>query len=242
MADLSWLTARPIAHRGLHDMNRTVWENTLPAFSRAVDAGYAIECDVHLTLDGQPIVFHDDALVRLTRTDGYVWQRTAAEMQALRVGGTEDTPPLLDDLLAFVAGRVPIVVELKGIPGHDSGLVEAVGRRLAGYRGPAAIMSFDHWLIRDFARHAPGIPAGLTAWGSGTGEIEAHFSMLAHGIDFCSYDVTALPNPFVTFLRERLGRPAISWTVRDQAGVEATRVHADQMTFEGFDPDASAVA
>ena len=59
-------------------MNKTVWENTLSAFRRAVDKGFAIECDVHLTADGVPVVFHDDDLKRLTGTDGFVWQRTAA--------------------------------------------------------------------------------------------------------------------------------------------------------------------
>ena len=242
MSDLSWLTARPIAHRGLHDMNDTVWENTLTAFSRAVDHGYAIECDVHLTSDGQVVIFHDDQLERLTGTKGYVWQRTGAEMRALRIGGTEDRVPSLDELLDLVDGRVPLVVELKGIPGHDSGLVARVGERLARYSGPVAIMSFDHWLIRDFARDAPGLPAGLTAWGDQPHEIEAHFAMLAHGLDFTSYSVTHLPNPFVTFMRERLGAPIISWTVRDEEAVRISEQHADQMTFEGFVPDPGFVS
>jgi hypothetical protein len=66
---------------------------------------------------------------------------------------------------------------------------------------------------------------------------DAHFSMLGCGYSFVSYDVTALPNPFVSFVRERLGMPVISWTVRDKAAVERTFAHVDQITFEGFDPD-----
>lgn len=242
MSDLDWLVARPVAHRGYHDMNREVWENTLSAISRAMDHGFAIECDVHLSADGVPVVFHDDKLDRLTGTQGYIWQRTAAEMGALRIGGTADHAPTLAEMLALVDGRVPIVVELKGIPGHDQGLVAKVGKLLKQYRGKAAIMSFDHWLVRDFLRDAPGIPAGLTAWGGGMGEIEAHFSMLAHGISFVSYEVTQLPNSFVSFVRDRLGMPVITWTVRDKAAVDRTFAHADQMTFEGFDPDAAPVA
>ena len=84
-------------------------------------------------------------------------------------------------------------------------------------------MSFDHWLIRDFAKDAPGIPAGLTAYGGMQQEFEAHCSMLAHGISFVSYDVTELPNRFVTFVRERLAMPVISWTVRDQAAVKLSQ-------------------
>ncbi len=242
MTDLSWLTARPIAHRGLHDLNKKCWENTLSAFERAAQRGYAIECDVHLTSDGDVVVFHDNALDRLTGTEGYVWQRTAAEMGALRIGGTVDHPPTLAELLALVDGRVPLVIELKGIPGKDEGLVAKVASALRGYRGKAAIMSFDHWLIRDFTAHAPGIPAGLTAAGERDHELEAHFSMLAHGISFVSYAVDHLPNRFVSFVRERLDMPVITWTVRNQTAVERTFAHADQMTFEGFLPDETPVA
>ncbi|MBN9073901.1 MAG: glycerophosphodiester phosphodiesterase [Rhizobiales bacterium] len=238
MADLSWLTARPVAHRGYHDMNRTVWENTLPAFARAADKGFTIECDVHLSSDGVPVVFHDHDLHRLANADGYVWQRTADEMGALRVGTTGDHAPRLAEVLDLVDGRVPLVIEIKGTPGHDNGLVAAVASALRDYRGRAAIMSFDHWLIRDFAKDAPGIPGGLTAWGTRDQEIEAHFSMLAHGISFVSYSLDELPNRFVTFVRERLGLPVLSWTVCNGEGLKKTFAHVDQMTFEGFDPDA----
>lgn len=240
--DLAWLTQRAIAHRGLHDGNRTRWENTLSAFAAAAERGFAIECDVHLTADGVPVVFHDDRLSRLTGTEGLVWQRTAAEMAALRIGGTADHPPTLREMLDLVAGRVPLVIELKGIPGHDSGLVATVSRELRAYPGKAAIMSFDHWLVRDFPRDAPSIPCGLTATGIATGDLEAHFSMLAHGISFVSFDVTQLPNPFVSFVREKLSMPVITWTVRGADAVETTRAHADQMTFEGFDPAESFIA
>lgn len=238
MTDLSWLTARPIAHRGYHDMNRTRWENTLPAFDAAIAQNFAIECDVHLSADGVPVVFHDDDLLRLAGQDGYVWQRTAAEMGALSIGGTGDHAPTLSEMLDRVAGRVPLVIELKGIPGHDDGLVAKVAELLRAYSGRAAIMSFDHWLIRRFPTEAAGIPAGLTAYGQKQSEIEAHFSMLGNGISFVSYGVFDLPNPFIRFVRERLAMPVITWTVRKPAEVAQTVAEADQMTFEGFDPDA----
>lgn len=242
MNDISWLTRRPIAHRGYHDMNKKVWENTLTAFGRAIDNDYAIECDVHLSLDGEVVVFHDNDLRRLAGEEGFVWQKTAAEFGALRIGGTKDHAPTLKETLALVAGRVPIVIELKGIPGHDAGLVAQVGALLKGYKGKVAIMSFDHWLIRDFSRYMPGVPSGLTAWGHQQQEIEAHFSMLAYGISFVSYAVEQLPNPFVSFVRDRLSMPVISWTIRDQAAVDHSLAHADQMTFEGFEPQMVGVA
>ena len=95
MAKLSWLTKRPIAHRGYHDMNKKVWENTLSAFSRAVEHDFAIECDVHLTADNQVVVFHDNDLRRVAGQEGFIWQKTAAEMGALSIGGTNDHAPTL---------------------------------------------------------------------------------------------------------------------------------------------------
>jgi glycerophosphoryl diester phosphodiesterase len=239
MTDLSWLIARPIAHRGFHDKNRTRWENTLSAFDAAIERDYAIECDAHLSSDGVPVVIHDDDLKRLTGEDGFVWQRTAAELGAMRIGGTEDHVPTLEEVLARIGGRVPVVVEVKGTPGRDAGLVERVGKQLTRYQGKAAIMSFDHWLIRDFAKYAPGIPGGLTAYGRDNALIEAHFSMLAHDIAFTSYAAGDLPNPFVSFVREKLKMPVITWTVLDQPAVDLTFRYADQMTFEGFEPDAA---
>ena len=235
MGDLSWLTRRPIAHRGYHDMNRGRWENTLSAFEAAIERGYAIECDVHLAADGVPVVFHDSALGRLTGRDGFVHAMTAAALTQLTIGGTQDRIPTLAEMLARVGGRVPLVIELKGAEGKDEALVAAVAKTLAGYDGKAAIMSFDRWLVRRFASDAPGIPAGLTAEGIAMPALEAHFSMLAHPISFVSFSVADLPNPFVAFVREKLAMPVITWTVRNEHAKAATFAHADQMTFEGFE-------
>src|SRR5690606_5538401 len=172
----------------------------------------------------------------LTGRQGQVWQHTAGELTDLTIGGTEERVPSLAAVLELVSGRVPIVIELKGIPGQDHGLVEEVVRCLGGYPGPAAMMSFDHHLVRDMALHAGSIPYGLTAEGLETTAIETHFTMLAHGISFVSYAVKHLPNPFVSFVRDKLSMPVITWTVRDDAAAKATFEHADQMTFEGFIP------
>jgi len=238
MSSIEWLAKRPIAHRGLHDQNKTRWENTLAAFEAAARAGFAIECDVHLTKDGGVVVFHDDDLQRLAGREGRITDLTLAEATALHVGGTEEQVPTLRQMLDLVDGRVPLVIELKGIEGRDDGLVAAVARELAGYKGEAAIMSFDHHLIRRFASDAPGIPGGLTAEGTRPQNFEAHFSMLAHGISFVSYNVHHLPNPFVTFVREKLHMPVISWTVRDREMQKHSELNVEQITFEGFDPRA----
>jgi glycerophosphoryl diester phosphodiesterase len=233
---MNWLTARPIAHRGLHDMNQTRLENTLSAFEAAAQAGYAIECDVVMSADGVPMVFHDLTLERLTSETGDVISRTSAELGKLNIGGTADCIPTLAEALALVAGRVPIVIELKGHDQNDVRLVAAVAKALAAYKGHAAIMSFDHWLVRRFQYDAAGIPAGLTAEGTKASDLEQHFAMLSANLSFVSYNVHHLPNTFISFCRDKLAMPVITWTVRDPNTVALTRTHADQMTFEGFNP------
>jgi len=237
MPDMAWLTARPIAHRGYHDLNGARWENTLSAFEAAASRGFSIECDVHLSADGVPVVFHDGELERLTGQKGSVFERPAADLAQMRVGGTADHVPTLAEMLARIGGRVPVVIELKGIEGKDDGLVGRVAECLRSYPGKAAIMSFDHWLVRRFGTEAPGVPAGLTASGRTPADLEAHFSMLAHPISFVSFGLMDLPNRFVETTREKLAMPVITWTVRDQWGLDLTRRYADQITFEGFDPE-----
>ena len=233
---LNWLTAKPIAHRGLHDMNVTRFENTLAAFNAACTAGYPIECDVVLSADGVPMVFHDLTLERLTTETGDVIARTSAELGKIHIGGTADCIPTLSEALALVAGRVPIIIELKGHIESDVRLVAAVAKVLDDYNGHAAIMSFDNWLIRRFQYDATDIPAGLTAEGTKDGDLEQHFAMLSANLSFISYNVHHLPNKFISFCREKLAMPVITWTVRNPETVALTKAHADQMTFEGFTP------
>lgn len=232
---LPWLAAHPIAHRGLHDMNNARWENTLSAFDAAIARGYAIECDVRLAADGVPVVFHDDGLKRLTGEEGTVGEHSATRLSALRIGGTDERIPTLARTLEHVGGAVPLLIELKG-GGHDAGLAAAVGAALAGYRGKVALMSFEHRLVRNLERHVPHVPRGLTAQGTDEDALVSHFAMLAHDMAFVSYAVGDLPNRFVSFVRERLGLPVITWTVRTPEEVERTFAFADQMTFEGFEP------
>ena len=236
--DFGWLVARPIAHRGYHDMNQSIWENTASAFQRAIDAGYAIECDVQIATDGVPVVFHDDDLERLCGLRGDVRERTSRELAQLRVGGTSDGVPSLPALLKQVAGKVPLVIELKGRPGDDEGFAEAVVECLENYDGPVALMSFDHWLLRDLKATDASCPIGLTAEGVKPESFFVHEEAMQLGLNFISYCVHHLPNAFIEAQRAQ-GIPIITWTVRDAPAREKTSAHADQMTFEGFDPDAT---
>ena len=230
------LTRRPIAHRGLHDGNVQCMENSLPAFEAAVERDFAIELDVQLSADGVAMVFHDESLDRLTGESGPVAERTAQELRAITLTGTDAWIPTLAETLAFVGGRVPVVIEMKDNGDRNRQLALAVAGDLVGYAGPVVVMSFKKHLLACFGQSGSPVPFGLTAEGIGAPALAEHEEALTLGISFVSYHVKAIPNAFITRVREDFGLPVITWTVRTPEDVEATRLHADQMTFEGFIP------
>ena len=235
MTNADWIKDVPVAHRGYHDLNKLVWENTLSAFSRAVDAGFAIECDLHYASDGVPIIFHDEDLRRLCNLNGDIRERTSRELGLIAIGGTNDKIPTLSQLLDLVQGKVPLVLELKGREADDEGFAESVLEVLQNYEGKVALMSFDHWLLRDLKALEAPYPLGLTANGNTPEEIKTHAAAMEIGLDFISFYYGDLPNPFITGERGK-GIPVITWTVRDEEARRRTFENADQMTFEGFDP------
>lgn len=235
MTNAAWIRDLPVAHRGYHDLNKHVWENTLSAFSRAVEAGFAIECDLHYASDGVPIIFHDEDLQRLCNLNGDIRDRTSRELGLIAVGGTNDKVPTLRQLLDLVKGKVPLVLELKGREADDEGFAEAVLEVLEGYEGKVALMSFDHWLLRDLKALGAPYPLGLTANGNTPEDFRMHAKAMEIGLDFISYHYGDLPNAFIRGEREK-GLPVITWTVHDEAARKHSFEHADQMTFEGFDP------
>lgn len=238
MSKIDWLIEHPVAHRGYHDMNKAVWENTLSAFTRAIEAGFAIECDLHYAADGVPVVFHDDDLQRVCNLPGELRDRSSAELGLLSVGGTKDKIPTLKQLLLLCGGRVPLVLELKGRQDEDDGFAAAVLEVLEDYKGHVALMSFDHWLLKDLKALKCPYPVGLTADGNDPDMYFKHDEAMQLGLDFISYFYGHLPNPFITAQRQR-GITVITWTVRDEEARKITFAHADQMTFEGFDPRES---
>ena len=249
MAGPDWLTARPVAHRGFHDAAAGRIENTLSAAEAAIDRGFAIECDLQLTADENAVVFHDDTLDRLTDGSGRVDGKSLAEAKAARLNGTDDRIPTLAELLETVAGRVPLLVELKSHWNGDRRLERTVARTLAAYQGPLAVMSFDPASMRAMAGLAPALPRGLVAdrftdpeydgLSAGRRFALRHLLEVARlGAQFVAYDVKALPASAPLFLRH-LGWPLLTWTVRTAADRATAARYADQMIFEGFDPEAA---
>ncbi|MGV3553235.1 glycerophosphodiester phosphodiesterase family protein [Rhizobium sp.] len=234
-ADLEALIRQPVAHRGRHDGNKAVWENTLSAFEAAIEQGFAIECDLQYAADAVPVVFHDDDMERLCNTKVDVRSKTSGELGLMSIGGTRDKVPTLARLLSLVKGRVPLVLELKGREGDDEGFASAVLEAVEEYQGPLALMSFDHWLLRDLRELGTTRPVGLTAWGEKPEDFIAHEQAMALGLDFISYHILHLPNDYITLQRSK-GIPVITWTVRNAEQQAHSDANAEQITFEGFDP------
>lgn len=241
--------ARPFAHRGLHDAARGRIENSRAAVLAAVARGFAVEIDVQLSADGEAMVFHDVALDRLTGESGPVAARDAAALGRIELTGGGETIPTLSEILSAVACRVPLLVEIK----DQGGALDATGvgpleRRvveaLRGYAGPVAAMSFNPVSVAEIGRLTPGLPRGLTACAAEDYPNEippprrrALAEMKGFDAGFVSYDARRLPTPRTRALRAA-GVPVICWTIRDKLAARAALTHCDQVTFEGFDPEA----
>ncbi len=233
---IEWLIANPIAHRGFHNVEAGVVENSISSYQAAIDAGFSIESDLQITKDGRVVVFHDEKLDRLTGSSGRVCQHTVDELAKISLNGSNDTIQSLERHLELTAGRVALLLELKGNLGQDELMVEAVGRALHGYNGNVAVMSFNRRLVAQFKRTIPDRPRGLTATGD---DALFAFHMKAFtdfDVNFISYDVREIPNRFVSEIKNRGNIPVLSWTVKTAEERQISDIYADQMTFEGFDP------
>ncbi len=230
-----WLIETPIAHRGLHDIDKQNYENTTTAWQAAIDDGYSIESDLQITLDGKAVVFHDPDLGRMTDQSGPVRHKTAAELAKIKIKDSTDTIRTLDEHLELTAGKVPLLLEPKGIMGEDNGLIRSIAQSLSTYKGRAAVMSFNHWLTVQFSESIPDRPRGLTAMGN-ENCYDFHMGAMRDGdLQFVSYRIHDIPCRFITDIR-RDGTPVITWTVRTREECERTYTYADQVTFEGIDP------
>jgi glycerophosphoryl diester phosphodiesterase len=248
MQALSWLTARPVAHRGLHDANAGIIENTTSAFNAAITANYAFECDLQITSDGEAVVHHDDQLGRLTEGSGRLETMTAAELKHIPYKASADRIITVGELCDFVAGRVTMLIELKSRFDGDMRVVERAAQVIAAYNGPAALMSFDPAQIAHLRTVAPRITRGIVAesqylpedWRDlpqGSRRTMMYFCHAFHTRPhFIAFSVRNLPAlvPFVA--RNVFGRPLLTWTVRTQADQDTAARFADQMIFEGFRP------
>jgi glycerophosphoryl diester phosphodiesterase len=236
-AKVGWLGSVAYAHRGLHSTG--VPENSLSAFRAAIEKGMGIECDVQRSLDGQAMVFHDFELERLTGESGPLGERNAADLGKIELTGSKDRIPDLKRVLAELAGRVPILIEIKSSGTsfkHAGALCQAVRRTLEGYPGPHAVMSFDPRVVRWFADRSPLTVRGLVVTEENAkalrGMVRRRLSLWAARPDFLAYDIRDLPSRFAAGQRKR-GLPVLTWTVRSEEHRERAAAHADAPIAEG---------
>ena len=236
----SWLVEMPIAHRGLHDKNTP--ENSLAAFSKAIEKGFAIELDVQLLADETVVVFHDNSLSRMTGNDGYIKFLNKNDLKVLKLKGTKEYIPTFEEVLKLVDGRTPLLIEIKNTQKVGK-LEQKVIDLLKNYNGEFAVQSFNPFSLQYFKNHAPNILRGQLS-GSFKGEKLAWFKKIllkrlafnknvSHP-NFISYEYTALPNRYVKKYKDI---PLLAWTLRSKEEYLKVVKYCDNIIFENFVPE-----
>ncbi|HEX2217104.1 MAG TPA: glycerophosphodiester phosphodiesterase family protein, partial [Xanthobacteraceae bacterium] len=200
------------------------------------------------TADGEAMVHHDAALGRLTEDTAHLATMTAAALKQIAFKVADERMITLGELCELVAGRVPLIVELKSRYEADITLVRRVVEVLRGYAGPVAVMSFDPRQVRALRALAPGLPRGIVAqrrydhpeWERLSPAQRRSMTHLLHAFStqphFVAYRVQDLPAPAPQLARYFFGLPLLTWTVRTPEERARAARWASQMIFEGFKP------
>ena len=244
-ASLEHMQGYHYTHRGYHDGNVNIPENSLSSFAAAIDAGYGIELDVQLSSDKVPMVIHDADLDRICGVQGKVWDYTCAELQQMKLFGTDETIPTLAEALALIDGQVPILLEYK-MDKVDTDVCAYSHEILKDYDGPYAIQCFHPFALFWYRRNANDVPRGIIAKNfirenREKGEKSDIIDFLTTNLmlnvigypDFIAYDWQDA-DYFALKLTRLMGAPTSTWTLKDPAHYEAVKGEFDLYTFEGF--------
>ncbi len=239
--DRKILSGLYIAHRGLHDIEDSGEENSLSAFRFAVQNGFAIENDIHLTADGEVVVFHDDTLERMCGVSGKVEEKTLAELKKLRLKDTDEQIPTLRECLAVVNGKTPLLIEFKVVGGNCASLCTAADKILSEYNGKYIIQSFYPGVLSWYKKHCPDVCRGQLAEVFGKDKpkyyklLSSLFTNVLTRPDFISYN-----HKNAKFFFRRLcvlfGAHSVGWTYRSQDAIDNTKEYFDTYIFENFLP------
>jgi len=241
----------PLAHRALHDAHARRPENSRAAIEAAIAAGYGIEIDLQLSRDGRAMVFHDYDLGRLTDQKGPIQQRSADDLMQIGLRGGNEGIPTFAEVLRIVAGRAPLLVELKDQHGQmgpaDGRLEHAVAQDVQGYGGPLALMSFNPHSVAALRDLVPMIPRGLTTCAFTEKDwplLKADRRDALRGIPgYNSTGASFISHHFKDLDAERVaesrlsGASVLCWTIRSRQTEREARQFADNITFEGYLPD-----
>lgn len=241
---------RATAHRGLHDKARGIIENTWPAFEAAIAGDYGIECDLQRSKDNVPLVFHDFTLDRLIAGSGRVADHKFEDLKALSYKNHSATMLSFEVFLGRVAGRVPLLVELKSnwTPPNRAWL-NTVCQLCERYHGPLALMSFDPDVLCAVKDIAPAIARGFVSgvyrhpnrepwYQNDVSDARALALSNLEPIDtiepdLLAYHVHDLDCPAISNARQNLKLPVFAWTVRTAAEWQLCETFADAAIFEG---------
>jgi glycerophosphoryl diester phosphodiesterase len=249
-ADLAWLKSVLIAHRGLHHNDRGIPENSIASFREAMEKGYIIELDVAMTKDQQLVVYHDRKLRRGLGIDQYLHELTYEELSQYRIFGTNETIPLFREVLAFVAGKVPLLIEIKN-EGKVGEMESLIYQELQAYQGQYAIQSFNPFTLSWFRQNAPAVLRGQLAGSfvvsdydvefAGTSRLPWYKRFLLENLllnmvsrpHFISYEVAHTSKARLRRLKN-LGVPLLGWTVKVKEEYDRIREDFDNLIVESF--------
>ena len=233
----SFLIGRLIAHRGLHNIEKGIAENSIPAFEKSIENNYIIELDVHILKDRNVVVFHDDNLKRMTGIDKEIKNMTYEDVKELRLQNTYQTIPLLTEVLNLINGKVPVIIELKC--DVKRGILEKeVINILRKYKGEYAIKSFDPLRIFYFRNHfTEGIRGILISDLKNKKCSKFKKTLLKSMIfniickpDFISCDIRLLPNKKIDRIRRKM--IILSWTIKNKYDLEKSKKYSDNSICE----------
>ena len=245
----NWLMARPVAHRGLHGKSTHIVENSIAAASAAISRNFAIECDVQLSSDGEAIVFHDFELERLTHRTGKLAGMKAADITSIGYRDGAGTIPALVSFLDAIGARVPVVIEIKSDFSGNMKLAARTASIVSGRNQPIALKSFDPLIMAYLRKNSiplglQSMPLGMVAeasydgkyWSALSPKQRQHLTHFLHWQDtrpdFLSWNVNDLPHVTPYLLRNAVGVPVMTWTVRTAEQKDQALQWADQIVFE----------
>jgi len=232
------------AHRGLHNMEEGIPENSMAAFRAAKEQGFGIELDLQLTADGQVVVFHDSDLKRMCNADELIKELSYSQLQEYTLGSTQERIPLFKDVLDMLDGQVPILVELKPIGADRVKLCAKALKMMRGYKGVLCMESFDPRIVGWFRRHAPEILRGQLTMKPYKHETKECMKDRLCGFVLSHVFTNFLSRPhfiahrlekktFCVRIAEKMGAMRFAWTSR-QPGNEG---FFDGIIFEGYVPE-----
>ena len=188
-----------------------------------------MECDVRLSGEGSAVVFHDADLRRLCGVALEVERTPGAVLAKHRLLGSNQCIPMVGQLLELVAGRVPVLLELKTRDRNAARLCRAIVAAIEPTGGSVGVMSFDprvaHWLWRN----APHVRRGLVIRES-LPLFKRWIAMLIARPQFLAVDIAALDRAWAA--RARRTMPVYCWTVRNGEQRRALTPLADALIWE----------